>query len=319
MILLTSCKGGSAAGGSNTEQVMLAGNSVARNVYERGLIPAFKAEYAKTHPGHAVNFIESYDGSGAQTRAILSGLKADVAALSLSPEIDKLAAAGLAAKDWSSGTDGGVPATSVVVMVVRKDNPKEIRDWDDLMRQDVDSVLPNPETSGAAQWNVAAIDAWANVPANAIGELSVLSRIRQRVKAFGKSGKEAMQIFASGVGDVIVGWECEALDRKAAGDAIDIVYPSTTIQMEPPVAVITSKGQNPNASASEFVAFLNSPAAQEIYAAHNYRPHTPSATSKSQATFPVIKNLVTIEKLGGWPAVQKKLFGPEGLWTKAGG
>src|SRR5579885_2325308 len=231
---------------SGAATITLAGNSVARTVYEKGLIPAFKTAYANAHSGKSVDFIESYDGSGAQQRAIEAGLKADVAALSLSPEIDKLAADGLASKLWSQAPNHGVPATSVVVMVVRSGNPKKILDWGDLTREDVDVVLPNPDTSGAAKWNIAAIHAWfsaqvqasSNVAnAHPTSEIETLRKIRSRVKAFGKSGKEAMQIFYSGVGDVTVCWECEALDRKALGDQIDLVYPPTTLEMDPPVAV----------------------------------------------------------------------------------
>ncbi len=330
-IVLVSCKGSSGTGGSgSTAYITLAGNSVARNVYEHGLIPAFKAAYAKAHPGQSVDFVESYDGSGAQTRAILSGLKADVAALSLAPEVDKLAAAGLVDRAWYEVANGGVPATSVVVMVVRQGNPKKIKDWQDLTRQDVDVVLPNADTSGAAQWNVAAIFAGhleERTTANtvfgngkAVSDADsgpFFSAVRKRVKAFGKSGKEAMQIFSSGVGDVIVGWECEAMDRKAAGDPIEIVYPSTTIQMEPPVAVVALRPRA-NPAAAEFVAFLGTPEAQRIYAQNHYRPHDPAVEAEVKANFPEIKDLVTIDKLGGWPAVQWKLFGPEGMWTKAG-
>jgi len=327
-LILSSCNGGGQTGGgsapSKTSNITLAGNSVARTVYEKGLIPAFKTAYEKAHPGQSVDFTESYEGSGAQERAIEAGLKADIAALSLSPEIDKLATNGLASKDWAKDANHGIPATSVVVLVVRAGNPKGIKDWSDLYRDGIDVVLPNPDTSGAAQWNIAAIDAYAknnDFAKGAAGSLDpslwVLKQIRSHVKAFGKSGKEAQQIFSSGTGDVMVGWECEALDRKAAGDQIDIVYPSTTIQMEPPVAVITPKGQQPNPAAAEFVKFLSTSDAQKIYVQYHYRPRDASVLAAIQQPFAPIQNLVTIDKLGGWETVQKRLFGPEGLWAKA--
>ena len=317
---------------------MLAGNSVARNVYERGLIPAFKVAYAKRHPGRSVDFVQSYDGSGAQTRAILSGLKANVAALSLSSEIDKLVRAGLVSKDWKKGENAGVPATSVVVMIVRKGNPKNIRDWGDLTRQDVDVVLPNPDTSGAAQWNVAAMyggamfDSLNSSNTRGAGPVmddfmmsAFLARVKARVKAYGKSGKEAMQIFASGIGDVLVGWESEGMDRRAAGDAVDIVYPVATLQMEPPVAVVTPSGQSTSEAAREFVDFLSSPEAQAIYAQNHFRPRDIARVKEFQSDFPNQFTLLKIDKLGGvftnlggWPDVHKKLFGSEGLWTRAG-
>ena len=319
-LLAIGCNNGNKVNTTGT-RLTLAGNSVSRDLFEKGLIPAFKTEYANAHPGYTVDFTESYDGSGAQERAIEKGLNADVAALSLAPEIDKLAAQGLASKDWAKNKNG-VPATSVVVMVVRAGNPKNIHDWSDLMRSDIDVVLPNPDTSGAAKWNVAAIDAWQSTLSQATknlanasppNEIGIFQKIRARVKAFGKSGKEAMQIFSSGIGDVTVGWESEALDRKAAGDQVDIVYPPTTLEMDPPVAVITPKGQKTNAAAEEFVQFLYTPAAQKIYVEHHYRPTDASV----QSNFAAVPNLMKIDQIGGWDAVNKKLFGADGLWDKA--
>jgi len=321
-ILCVACDKGGSPGGTTGTRLTLAGNSVSRQLFERGLIPAFKEEYAKTHPGHIVDFTESYDGSGAQERAIEAGLKADIAALSLAPEIDKLADKGLAAKDWASDQNHGVPATSVVVLVVRQGNPKNVKDWNDLIRSDVEVILPNPDTSGAAKWNVAAMSAYAeevgktqmttHYPSGGF-TFDYLKKVRSRVAAFGKSGKEAQQIFSSGKGDVLVGWESEALDRKSAGDPIDIVYPSISMQMEPPVAVITPTGQTTNAAAQDFVKWLSTPDAQKIYAQNHYRPRDPNVAG----SFPAVKNLVTIDQLGGWSEVQKKLFGSDGLWDKA--
>ena len=316
----------SCGNGTSGTRLILAGNSVSRELFERGLLPAFENAYAKKHPGYRVEFTESYDGSGAQSRAIEAGLKADVAALSLSPEVDKLAIEGLASKDWAKTSNKGVPATSVVVLVVRAGNPKNIHDWSDLARPDVDSVLPNPDTSGAAKWNIAAIDAWQSTLrqatsnlANGVGlnELETLKQIRARVKAFGKSGKEAMQIFANGIGDVMVGGESEAMERKAAGDPVDIVYPTTTLEMEPPVAAITPKGKEANPAAAEFIQFLSTPEAQKIYAEHYYRPTDTSVMKSVQSTFPDVPNLMKIDQIGGWGVVNKKLFGPDGLWEKA--
>ncbi|MEA2553189.1 MAG: sulfate/thiosulfate transport system substrate-binding protein [Fimbriimonadaceae bacterium] len=327
IVTLSSC--GKSAEATKTVTITLAGNSVARGVYENGLIPAFKDAYAKAHPGEKVEFRQTYEGSGAQTRAILAGLKADVAALTLAPEMEKLAAAGLVAKDWAAASKGGSPATSVVVIVVRPGNPKKIHDWPDLTRQDVDVVFPNPETSGAAQWNVAAIyGAYENALATGtVDDLSnpgapnswhLLRDIRHRTKVFGKSGREAMQIFSSGVGDALVGWECEALERKAAGDQLEIVYPTKTIRMEPPVAVVIPKGQVTNGAAVEFVQFLTTPEAQRIYAEHHFRPRDADVAKEAGSDLPAVTGLFGIDDIGGWAAVQKVLFGPEGLWAKAG-
>jgi sulfate/thiosulfate-binding protein len=328
LFLAASCNGGSRGANTSGTRLTLAGNSVSRNLYENGLIPAFKAAYAKAHPGYKVEFTESYEGSGAQERAIEAGLKVDVAALSLSPEIDKLADAGLVNKDWVAEPNAGVPATSIVVLVVRKGNPKGIQGFADLTASDMQVILPNPDTSGAAKWNIAAA-AVSSVPptfqkdfshmnvaeTNFVGNF--LRSIRANVAAFGKSGKEAQQIFSAGKGDVLVGWESEAMERKAAGDPIDIVYPSTTIQMEPPVAVVTPKHQTTNSAATEFVKYLSSTEAQKIYAQNYYRPRNLQVAKDFSSTFPAIPNLVTIDKLGGWDVVQKKLFGPNGLWDKA--
>lgn len=322
-LFAASCSEGSIKG----TRLTLAGNSVSRILYERGLLPAFEKHYAQEHPGYKVEFTESYDGSGAQLRAIEAGLRANVAVLSLSPEIDKLADDGLATKNWAKDGSGVVPATSVVVLEVRKGNPKNIRDWGDILRPDVNVILPNPDTSGAAQWNIAAFDAWLRtyaVPTNAgeqnggdAAEVAQLARLRRRVQAFGKSAKEAQQIFSSGLGDVLVGWESEALDRKEAGDPIDVVYPSMSVEMEPPVAAITPNGETTNAAALEFVKWLTSSDAQRIFAQNFYRPRDPQIAKEFASTFPTEQNIITIEQLGGWKTVKKRLFGSSGLWDKA--
>lgn len=320
-VLAASCNGGggSSTGPSTGTRLTLAGNSVSRTLFEKGLIPAFEASYAKAHPGYTVQFTQSYEGSGAQARAIEAGLKADVAALSLAPEIDKLCDEGLAPKDWSNDANHGVPATSLVVLIVRKGNPKSIKDWSDLARNDVDLVLPNPDTSGAAKWNIAAINGGLRAEKDWDDKkmVSFLGSLRSRIKAFGKSGKEAQQIFSSGLGDVLVGWESEAMERSAAGDQIEIVYPDSTLQMEPPVAVITPKGQASNVAAAEFVKFLSTAEAQRIYAQNYYRPRDPEVSKEFASTFPRVKDLLTIEKLGGWKDVQGRLFGTYGLWDLA--
>ncbi len=317
-VLAIGCSGGKQGSASGT-RLTLAGNSVSRQLFENGLIPAFKDAYAKAHPGYKVEFTETYEGSGAQERAIEAGLNADIAALSMGPEIDKLVTAGLADKDWNKQPNGGVPATSLVVIVVRKGNPKNIKDWDDLTNPGIGVVLPNPDTSGAAKWNVVAMGV---IPVEVSGgktspmyDLDYLRKLRVNIKAFGKSGKEAQQIFSSGLGDALIGWESEALDRIDAGDQIEVVYPSRTIRMEPPVAVITPKGQKTNPAADEFVKFLSSPEAQKIYVKFHYRPRdTNAGTWPHQYPYP---DPPTIEKYGGWDKMNEEVFGPNGIWPQS--
>lgn len=280
----------------------VSGFAVARDVYEKGLLPAF----GKAHPGLKVR--QSYEGSGAQARAIAGGGESDVAALSMAPEISSLQKAGRVDAGWTEGA--GVPASSVVVIAVRPGNPKGIKGFADLGKPGIQVVSPNPDTSGAARWNILAV---YGATQRAGGDpASAVAALRKNVVAYGKSGREAMRQFASGVGDALITWENEALLRKATGTELEIVYPVETLRMAPPVAAVGKKGAPPSASASEFIEFLKTPEAQKIYAQYHYRPSDASAGGE----FPQVKTF-DVKDIGGWEVTEKTIFGPEGIWAKA--
>lgn len=313
-ILATALLAGCARQPKNT--LTFAGFSVARGAYERGLLQGFKAHWQNEHPGQKLHIRETYDGSGAQMRAIQNGLKADIAALSLETEIDKLAKAGFVDKAWRKGRYQGVPATTLVIIGVRPGNPKHILDWKDLARPEVQVVMPNPATSGSAQWNAAAMYGSVVLEKGSDQDAFWLFRgVRSRVKVFGKSGRESMQHFLGGIGDAVVTYECEILERQADQNAIEPVYPPRTLSIEPPVVAVGRIGMPSSAIAQEFVGYLESTEAQTLYAQHFFRPRDP----RVDGALPPRSGVFTIRDLGGWKKIKDFLFDPEeGLWGRAG-
>jgi sulfate/thiosulfate-binding protein len=297
-----------------TTRITFAGFSVAREAYGRAILPAFKARWAADHPGRNLEILETYEGSGVQTRSILGGLRVDVAALTLEPEIGRLVEAGLASKDWKNYPGNGFPAYSTVVLAVRPGNPKGITTWEDLTRADVRVLMASPDTSGSAQWNVAAIYGAAKRSGRTEEEIfQMLRGVRRRVRVYGKSGRESVQQFVHGVGDVLVAWENEALSRQHHGDPLEVVWPPSTIRMEPPVALLGK----PSPPAIALVTFLNTPEAQQLYAENFFRPRNKKVAAEFRETLPPIRDLFTIDDIGGWSEIRKTLFSEEGLWPRA--
>jgi sulfate/thiosulfate transport system substrate-binding protein len=282
--------------------VTLVAYSTPKAAYD-SLIPLFQA----TPEGAGVQFETSYGASGDQSRAVAAGLPADVVAFSLAPDVDRLVAAGMVAPDWSAGPYGGMVTDSVVVFVVRKGNPLNIRTWDDLIQPGIGVIEPNPFTSGGARWNVmAAYGAWTKqglTPDQAVANLTVLF---SNVVVQDSSARNALQTFVAGQGDVMLAYENEAIAAQHGGQDLDYVVPDATILIENPVAV-TSVGDAP-AAAAAFVGFLTTPAAQSAYAANGYRPVVPGVTPPTGISFPAPAGLFTIGDLGGWPDVTNRFF-----------
>jgi len=302
-LALAGCGGaaeaGAAAGGG---RLSLVAYSTPKEAYAE-LIPAF----GRTAAGKGVTFTQSYGASGAQSRAVVAGLPADVAALSLAPDISKLVDAGLVAKDWNSDAYHGMVTRSVVVLVVRKGNPKGIKGWDDLVRPGVTVLTPNPLSSGGARWNVmAAYGAQVTAGKSQAQALDYLEQLFGHVVVQDASAAASLQTFARGQGDVLLSYENEAIAARDHGQAVDWVVPDSTILIENPVAVVSS-GSN-QAAAQAFVDFLRTKPAQEIFAAHGYRPVLDGVSSPK--AFPTPAKLFTIDDLGGWPAVTKTFFDP---------
>jgi sulfate/thiosulfate transport system substrate-binding protein len=292
-------------GSSGDTRLTLVAYSTPRGAYAE-IIPAFR----ETGAGGGASFEQSYGSSGEQTRAVLGGLKADVVALSLEPDVAKLVEAGLVDGDWKEGPSAGMVTNSLVVFVVRPGNPKGIRTWDDLIRPGVDVVTPNPFTSGGARWNVmAAYGAWVRSGAGPGRARAKLERLFRNVVAQDKSARESLQTFSSGRGDVLLAYENEALFAQSEGEELEFVIPPATILIENPVAVVA--GSEHASRARAFVDFLLTPAAQRIFAENGYRPVDDTVAREFRSRFPEDTEIFTIGELGGWPRVQDRFFDTE--------
>jgi sulfate/thiosulfate-binding protein len=297
-LLLAGCGGSGGSGGG--DKLTLVAYSTPREAYEQ-LIPAFQ----KTEAGKGVSFSQSYGSSGDQSRAIQNGLAGDVVALSLEPDMTKLVDAGLVAKDWNAGEHKGMVTDSVVVLVVRKGNPKNIRTWDDLVKPGIEVIEPNPFTSGGAKWNIMAAYG-AQLKAGKTHEQAVawLEQLFRNVPVQDKSAREALQTFIGGKGDVMLAYENEAITAQQKEQAVDYVVPDSTILIENPIAVVT---RSRNATAAKaFVDYLRSADAQRIFADKGYRPVNEQVAAT--ADFPKPPGLFTIDDLGGWAEVNKTFF-----------
>jgi sulfate/thiosulfate transport system substrate-binding protein len=299
-LALASC-GGSASGGST--KLSLVAYSTPQEAYEE-IIPAFQ----KTDAGKDTSFNQSYGASGDQERAVEAGLKADVVALSLAPDVDKLVKAGKVAKDWTSDKYDGFVTNSVVVFAVRKGNPKNIKTWDDLIEPGVEVIEPNPFTSGGAKWNImAAYGAQLEQGKSEAEANDYLGKLFKNVPVQDKSAREALQTFTGGKGDVLLAYENEAITAQQKGQDIDYVIPDQTILIQNPIAATTD---TKNASAAKaFVEFARSREAQRIFAEKGYRSVIPSLVDKSK--YPTPNSLFEITRFGGWSKVNDEFFDPD--------
>jgi sulfate/thiosulfate-binding protein len=288
-------------------RLSLVAYSTPRESYAK-LISGFQA----TAPGEGVSFSQSYGSSGEQTRAVKAGLKADIVALSLAPDVDELVKAGIVAARWNRQSYRGMVTNSVVVFVVRDGNPKKIFGWNDLLKPGVQVVTPNPFTSGGARWNVmAAYGAWRKQGKTDREAQESLLKLFRNVAAQDKSARESLQTFASGKGDVLLAYENEALFARSKGQNLQFRIPRTTILIENPVAV--TKTSEHKSEANAFLRYLRTPAAQRVFAENGYRPVNKAVAAQFKSRFPARPGLFTIEQLGlgGWTKVQKRFFDPK--------
>jgi sulfate transport system substrate-binding protein len=297
---------------SGGTQLALVAYSTPKKAYD-----ALTSAYAQTAQGKGVGFSESFGPSGAQSRAVDTGLPADVVAFSTTPDITRLVKDGIVSSNWDANAANGIVSDSVVVFVVRKGNPKHITTWDDLVKPGVDVITPNPSTSGSARWNIlAGYGAQlkeGKTPAQALAYVKTL--LTKNVSVQPSSASAALQTFTSGKGDVLLDYESDAIAAEKAGDSVQYIIPKQTILIQTPIAV-TSKSSHKN-QAQSFVNWLWSPAAQTIWAQQGYRPVLASVAQKFTKEFPTPAQLFTIGYLGGWTAVKSKFFDPSsGLITK---
>jgi sulfate transport system substrate-binding protein len=299
--------GPSAQARSADTELNLVACSTPREAYAK-LIPAFQ----KTPEGHDVSFTQSYGASGEQTRAVKAGLKADIVALSLAPDMDELVAAGLVDAKWKKQSYKGMVTNSVVVFVVRDGNPKKIRGWNDLLRPGVQVVTPNPFTSGGARWNVmAAYGAWRKTGKTDRQAQANLLKLFRNVVVQDSSARASLNTFNSGKGDVLLAYENEAYFSRMQGLDLQWLIPKQTILIENPIAVVKSSPDR--AKANQFLRFLRTPAAQQVFADFGYRPVVKSVEERNRKKFPLRPGLFTIDQLGlgGWEKVQKRFFDPK--------
>jgi sulfate transport system substrate-binding protein len=286
---------------------------------------AFAAHW-KAKTGDTVNISLSNGGSGKQARAVIDGLDADVVTLALAYDIDALAShGGLVPTNWQSRLpNNSTPYTSTIVFLVRKGNPKNIHDWNDLVRPGTAVITASPKTGGGARWNYLAAWAWAlQQPggSDATAEAFVKA-LYHNVPVLDSGARGSTITFVErGIGDVLLTWENEAyLAVKELGpNKFDIVAPSMSIVAEPPVSVVDRNvdEHHTRAVAEEYLRYLYSPEGQEIVARHFYRPRDPAVAAKYAGQFAVIPKLVTIDAVfGGWTQAQAKHFADHGIFDK---
>jgi sulfate/thiosulfate-binding protein len=289
-----------------------------RELYDH-LSKAFAAKF-KADTGKSIEVKTSNGGSGAQARAVIDGLQADVVTLALAYDIDAIADRGLIAPDWQKRLpQNSTPYTSTIVFLVRKGNPKGIKDWEDLVRSGVKVITPNPKTSGGARWNYLA--AWGY----ALRKYGDEDKAREFVKAIyanvpvldtGARGS-TVTFVERGVGDVLLAWENEAFlaINELGKDRFEIVVPSISILAEPPVTVVDKvvEKKGTRAAAESFLKFIYSSEGQEIAAKDFYRPRDPAVAKRHEARFPAVQ-LLTIEDFGGWRKAQATHFNDKGVF-----
>lgn len=283
--------------------VTLAAYTTPREAYEE-IIPLFQA----TESGAGVEFEQSYSGSGDQSRAVEAGLPADIVALSLWPDVERLVEPGIVPPDWDENEYGGIVHNSIVVLIVRPGNPKGITGWDDLARDDVDVITPNPFTSGGAQWNILAAYQAQIVAGKTPEEATAyLAKVIENTSVMDRSAREALSTFSMGQGDVLIGYENEAIFAQQAGQPLEYVVPDATILIENPVAVtLTGDALEP---ARAFVDFLYTPEAQAIFGSKGYWPEDEEVFAQFDYVQPA--NLFTIEDMGGWLVARPEFFDTE--------
>jgi len=288
------------------------------SVINKAFAGRFGADTRKT-----IEIKQSHGGSGRQARSVIDGLQADVVTLALAYDIDEIAERGLLAREWQTRLpQNASPYTSTIVFLVRKGNPKGIKDWGDLAKPGIKVVTPNPKTSGGARWNYLA--AWASALKKGVGEAGAKAFVKSvyaNVPVLDTGARGSTVTFAErGVGDVLLAWENEAfLSLQEFGkDKFDIVLPSLSILAEPPVAVVdkVAEKKGTTEAAKAYLDFLYSKEGQEIEAQSFYRPRDPEIARKFERSFPKLPLVTVDEVFGGWRAAQQKHFADKGTFDE---
>ncbi|HSK65942.1 MAG TPA: sulfate ABC transporter substrate-binding protein [Anaerolineales bacterium] len=300
--------------------MILAGYTTPREAY-RELIPLFQEQW-KAKTGQNVVFEESYQGSGAQSRAVAEGFEADIVALSLEADVIRLEEAGLITHNWRNQPFGGMVSTSVVAFAVREGNPKGIQDWADLAQPGLEILTPNPKTSGGAMWNI--LGAYgaaqrghvAGYSADEAGAQEFLLAVLQNVSVMDKSARDSIVNFEKGIGDVAITYENEVFVGQQAGQVYELVLPTSTIQIDNPIAIVDSYADKHGTRevAEAFIEFLFTPEAQQVFAKYGLRSPDPDVAQTTVDLYPPIEDLFTISHFGGWQDATPTFFGETGIF-----
>ena len=273
------------------------------------------AKHWKEKTGQDVSVNQSHGGSSKQARAVIDGLDADVVTLALAADVDAIAKTGLLPKNWQSRLPANsAPYQSTLAFLVRKGNPKNIKDWNDLVRPDVQVITPNPKTSGVARWNFLAAWGWAldHFQGDETKVLDFIKKLYANVPVLDTGARGSSTTFTEReIGDVLINWENELLLAvKEQGDEYEIVTPSLSILAEPTVALVDTNADKKNTRevAQAYLEYLYSDEGQEIAGKHFYRPSNPAILAKFQSQYPNLKLFTIGEVFGGWDPATKKFF-----------
>lgn len=322
-VSVIACAGCGATGAEQRDTLTIAAYSVVREALHEGILPAFTAEW-RNRTGRRLRFEESYNASGAQSRAVASGFDADVVILSHEGDMDYLAKNGAVRKDWRSRPHGGNVSLSRVVIGVRPGNPLGIRDWPDLARPGVQVLYPDPKTSGGAKWNINAIYGAGLLPDGVKGRrdpdraLRWLAAIQDNVVNMDGSGRQSLATFERGTGNAIITYENELKLRRRWKDSnCEAVVPRSTLLIESPAAIVerVADRHQTRELASAFLDFLVSDKGQAILEDFGFEPLDSRERMQGSASSPVDTVLFNIKDLGGWSQVNERLYGSDGLWT----
>lgn len=303
--------------------LILGAYTTPREAYNK-IIPLFQAQW-KEKAGQEATIEGSYQGSGAQSRAIVEGFEADVAALSLEADINRIEKAELITHDWHAVGAKGMVSTSIVVLGVRKGNPLGIKDWADLAKPGLEILTPNAKTSGGAMWNILALYGAAKrgfvegVPKDdEAAAQAFLLAVLKNVKVMDKGARESITNYEQGVGNVIITYENEMLVGQKGGQDYEFIIPRSTILIENPVAVIDSyvDKHGTREAAEGFVKFLFTKEAQQVFAEYGLRSVDPEVAKATADRYPPVEDLFTIEYFGGWSKATPDFFGEEGIYNK---
>ena len=284
---------------------------------------AFAAKW-QAETGNTLVIRQSHGGSGKQARSVIDGLEADVVTLALAYDVDAIADAGLLDKNWQAKLpDDSSPYTSTIVFLVRKGNPKQVKDWPDLVKPDLQVITPNPKTSGGARWNFLAAWGYA-LDRNGGDEAKAKAFVKElykHVPVLDSGARGSTVTFVErGIGDVLLAWENEAFlaVKEMGADKVEIVVPPRSILAEPPVAVVDTvvDQHGTRALAEAYLQFLYSPEGQEVAARNFYRPRQPEVAAKYADRFPKLDLFTLGEKFGDWRQAQKKFFADGGVFDE---